>query len=95
MGESVELKNYCMCTSIGVAAMAQPFLKEHEDGTWEMRVWVAIMGGVNPCPPGMEYVEDPFHEDFFDNYCSGKGNTKGEAEKALAEDMKSMARTLI
>lgn len=81
------------CDHIGVAGTTKLFVQKHDDGTYEARIGIAIMGTTN-----MEWDElenaNPFDADFHDNYADGKGATEEEAIAALKRDMRETADSL-
>jgi hypothetical protein len=56
---------------------------------------IAIMGTSNMSEEQMEACDhNPFHEEFFDNYASGFGDTFEEAIDALKKDQQQITATL-
>ncbi len=82
------------CSHIGVSGTTPVHTRKIGDA-WEARCGIAIMGATNM--DEHEYARcnnNPFHEEFFDNFAEGKGKTEQEALDALKADMNSMAEGL-
>lgn len=81
------------CDHIGVAGTTKLYVQKHDDGTYEARIGIAIMGTTN-----MEWDElksaNPFDATFRDNYAAGKGATEEGAIAALKRDMRETADSL-
>jgi len=82
------------CDHIGVAGTTPCHIQKTEEG-YEARIGVALFGMSNFNKEDFERVNyNPFHDEFYDNYCSGKGQTEEEAIEELKADMKDMADSL-
>ena len=83
------------CSHIGVSGTTPVHLKRLDDGTFEARCGIAIMGSTNMDEGGFKACDyNPFHPDFRDNWAAGKGATEAEALDALKADMRSTADSL-
>lgn len=81
------------CEHIGVAGTTKLFVQKHDDGTYEARIGIAIMGTTNMTMDELENA-NPFDKGFRDNYADGKGATEEEAIAALKADMRSTADSI-
>jgi hypothetical protein len=91
---SDEIKVY-HCQHIGVAGTTAAHVKRKDDGTYEARIGIALMGATNMDEEGFKACNyDPFHERFYDNYAAGDGATEEEAIAAMKADMRSLANSL-
>ena len=83
-----------ICDNIGVAGTTPCHVKKI-DNSFEARMGIALMGMSNLDEEGFKKCDyNPFHPEFYDNYCCGKGETQEEAIEALKADMKDMANSL-
>ena len=83
------------CENIGVNGTTPVHIIQHDDGTFEARVGIAIMGSTNMDEQGfLKCGYNPFHEDFHDNYACGTGKTKEEAIEALKKDISDTTNSL-
>lgn len=81
------------CSNIGVSG-AQVFVIKTADG-FEARQAVSIFGSYQMSESELVNIHyNPFHENFIDNYASGKGETKEAAVEALQVDAKNLADSL-
>jgi hypothetical protein len=78
----------CVCKDIGTAYTTPTFLLR-ENGTWEARAGIAIMGHTNMSDEDLDRLS-PFDREFHDNYASGTGTTPAEAIKAMHADRTSI-----
>jgi len=82
------------CTSIGVAGTTEVFVKKTPSTCqdflykYEVRMGVAIMGSSD------HQTDNPFDEDFHDNYAEGKGYTLEVALRKLKESIKFIQDSL-
>ena len=81
------------CSHVGVAAITHVVVKQHGTQCFEARVGVAIMGSTNTPDPQMD--DDPFSDDYMENWCSGTGLTEVEALQALSRDIQEMSRMMV
>ena len=75
------------CKNIGFSGTTEIHVKEI-DGKFVARMGFAIMGSTQMDKAGFEAAEyNPFHDEFYDNYAEGIGDTQDDAIKALQADM--------
>lgn len=87
--------NVRVCKNVGVAGTTECFIKEHEDGSFEARIGIALMGTTNMKQEHFEACNyNPFHKKFFDNYACGKGNSPEQALENMRKDMRQTSETL-
>jgi len=83
-----------ICKNVGVSGTTEVHVKE-QDGVFEARVGIAIMGHVNMTEDQFEACQhNPFHEGFYDNYSQGFGATVEEAIEDMKKDMEDTAESL-
>lgn len=83
------------CSHIGVAGTTPVHVKSLDDGTFEARCGIAIMGSTNMDEAGFKACDyNPFHPAFQDNWAAGNGATEAEALDALKKDMCATADSL-
>ena len=83
------------CSHVGVAGTTPVRVKQLDDGTFAARCGIAMMGVMNMNKAGFEACgHDPFHPEFNDNWCEGRGATEEEALTALKVDMRQMSDSL-
>lgn len=83
-----------ICHTPGLSGTT-PLTIRHDANGFEARMGVAIFGSSNLDEEGMRKAQyNPFHEDFHDNYVSGKGATQEEAIEALRRDQREMHESL-
>ena len=83
------------CHHIGVAGTTPVVVQLNNDGLYEARIGIAIMGAMNMNEADFKACDyNPFHKDFQDNFASGKGATEAEALDAMKADMQSISNTL-
>lgn len=89
----IEMTTVTMCSNMGLSG-AQVFINKTSAG-FEARQAVALFGSYQMRESDLESINyNPFHDDFDDNFVSGKGNTQDEAIEALKADAKQMADSL-
>lgn len=77
-----------LCKNIGVSGSTDCHVKELPEGKFEARMGFAVMGMTQMDEADFERcAHNPFHEEFFDNYASGIGDTQ---EAAIAEMKKHL-----
>ena len=81
------------CSHVGVSAITHVVVKQHGPQRFEARVGVAIMGSTNSSDPQID--DDPFSEDYLENWCGGTGVTEVQALQALSQDMQEMSKTMV
>ncbi|TAN49053.1 MAG: hypothetical protein EPN21_13285 [Methylococcaceae bacterium] len=83
------------CSNIGIAGTTPVHVKQHEDGMLEARCGFALMGATNMTEEAFAACDhNPFHEKFYDNYSTGKGEDEGKAIAQLKANMKATADSL-
>lgn len=83
------------CSNSGLSGTTLLHFKEHEDGTFEARIGIALLGTTNMDDDGFKRCNsNPFHPEFYDNFCAGKGKTKKEALENLKKDQHSIYESL-
>lgn len=83
-----------VCCNIGVSGITPCMVRQTGD-EFEARMGISFLGSAHMSDAELDACgRDPFHDDFLDNFASGKGPTSDEAIAALREDMKKMAETL-
>jgi len=83
------------CDHIGVAGTTNVHVKKLQDGRFEARCGIALMGCMNMDEAGFEACNNnPFHELFYDNYASGVGASEAEALESMKNDMRSLSDSL-
>lgn len=93
-GEDGVITTAILTRAIGVSG-ACPYTIEKEDGTFEARMAISIMGSYNMKQEELERLKyNPFHPKYHDNFAQGLGETKEEAIKAMMEDCDSISNTL-
>ena len=90
---------YFPCNHIGIAGTTDVHVKKHKTqgghDIYEARCGIAMMGMTNMDEEEFKACNyDPFHPDFRDNYCIGRGSTQEKAIEELKKDMKDMANSL-
>tara|TARA_Y100001951_G_C11056111_1_gene138288 strand:- start:161 stop:436 length:276 start_codon:yes stop_codon:yes gene_type:complete len=81
------------CSNMGVSG-ADVFIQEGANG-FEARQAVSIFGSYQMPESELEKIKyNPFHEDFNDNFVSGKGETREAAVETLKADAKELADSL-
>ena len=72
-----------------------PVVFKEINGGFEARVGFALFGATNMTEEQMDAADrDPFHPDWFDNFCRGVGHTKEEALKALEADYEKISQSI-
>ena len=90
-----EEKIIYQCSNIGIAGTTPVHVIRHENGTFEARCGFALMGATNMSEDEFAACDhNPFHEKFYDNYSTGKGNDEAEALAKLKSNMKATADSL-
>jgi len=85
---------YFICEAIGVSGTTPVTIKEDSNG-FEARMGIALLGYSNLDEEGMRKAQyNPFHEEFHDNYVSGKGATQEEAIEAMKQDQRDICEGL-
>lgn len=85
---------HIMCSNIGVSETTSHRMK-YDGEQYEVRVGIAILGMSDMNDDEMREARfDPFHENWHDNYASGKGSTKDEAVENMHKDIKEIADSL-
>ena len=84
----------CMCCgqiATGISRATDTHLRRVQENpdVWEARVGVAIMGHFRDSK-----CDDPFSDDFEENYAQGRGMTKEDAVRSMWDSMRSMADSL-
>tara|TARA_Y100001936_G_C16009218_1_gene632551 strand:+ start:392 stop:670 length:279 start_codon:yes stop_codon:yes gene_type:complete len=88
-----EMTTVIACSNMGLSG-AQVYIEQSNEG-FEARQAVAIFGSYQMQESDLEKIKyNPFHDDFDDNFVSGKGKSKEAAIEALKADAKSMADSL-
>ena len=83
------------CSMIGLSGTTSPRVMKHDDGTFEARIGIAILGATNMSDEEMaEADNNPFHERWYDNYAGGKGDTFEEAIENMKKEMKEIHESL-
>jgi len=87
------------CDHIGVAGTTDVHVKLRKtqggNDIYEARCGIALMGSTQMDEWGFKACNyDPFHPEFLDNYCIGRGATQEEAIERLKEDMKDTANSI-
>ena len=95
------------CSHVGVSPITDVKFKKtqviyvykdghQEEGDYfEARCGVALLGHCNMNQEQFDRCHgDPFHWEYYDNYCSGKGPTKEDALESLEADMADMSNSL-
>ena len=82
------------CSHIGVSGTTPVHVRK-DGGGYIARVGIALFGATNMDEEGFKDCDhNPFHEQFYDNYAEGRGNTEAEAIDAMRADMKDLANSL-
>lgn len=90
-----EIKIVRICENIGVAGTTKCHINQMQDGKYEARMGIAIMGSTNMNDRQFQEAEyNPFHEKFRDNYANGIGDTEELAITAMKDYMRSIANSL-
>lgn len=85
-----EVKVYANCCTPGLAGTTPIHIKQTEDGKHEARMGFALFGSANLSEQEMKRLDyNPFHEEFYDNYASGIGDSEDAAIDALKADLES------
>lgn len=83
------------CSHIGVSGTTQVHVKRLDDGTFQARCGIAIMGSTNMNEAEFKACDyNPFSDDFRDNFAEGNGDTEDAALAALKADMRETANSL-
>jgi hypothetical protein len=83
------------CSNIGVNGTTPVHVQLQKDGTFEARCGFALLGTTNMTDGEFEACGyNPFHDNFYDNYATGKGITEEDAVAALKLNMKETADSL-
>ena len=83
------------CAHLGVSGTTKVHCQKQEDGTFECRIGIAILGATNMKEEGFARADNnPFHALFHDNWASGVGATEEAALEALRADMKVTSDSL-
>lgn len=84
----------CYVCAPGLSGTTPVTIQKTEAG-YEARMGIALFGYTNLDEEGLRKAQyNPFHEDFHDNYVSGKGATEEEAIEALKKDRHEMHESL-
>jgi len=84
-----------MCGNIGIVGTTAVHVKKHESGIFEARCGFSLMGETNMTSEEFAACgNDPFNENFFDNYAIGKGDNQEQAITQLKANMKACADSL-
>lgn len=81
------------CSHIGVSGTTQVHVKRLQNGTYEARVGIAILGSTNMPWDDLKGA-NPFDDSFQDNFAVGIGDTEEAALSDLKSDMAKTADTL-
>jgi hypothetical protein len=85
---------YIACHTPGLAGTTPVRINKTAEG-FEARCGIALFGSTNMTEEQFKACNhDPFHAEFRDNYCSGKGATEQEAIQALEKDFKQMHESI-
>lgn len=88
-------RRYFVCVDVGVSGTTPVHLKVHDTGDYEVRCGIALFGETNMTDEQFAACHyNPFHPEFHDNYCVGKGKNEQEAIADLKENMKKTADSL-
>jgi hypothetical protein len=80
------------CSNVGVVCTTRVHVKIQSDGKFEARCGFSLLGLTNMTDEEFETCNyDPFHENFFDNYAFGKGDSEEQARSKLKAELKSIA----
>ena len=90
---------YFHCDHIGVAGTTDVAVKKRKTqgghDIYEARCGIAMMGMTQMDEEEFKACNyDPFHPEFRDNYCEGRGPTPEKAIEALKKDMKETADSI-
>jgi len=81
------------CKNIGLSGTTEIHVKEI-NGKFVARMGFAIMGSTQMDKAGFEAAEyNPFHDEFYDNYIEGIGDTQDAAIVALEADAENTANS--
>jgi hypothetical protein len=81
------------CENIGISGTTDVVVKRLGD-KFEARCGIAIMGSTNMTDEKIKRINDPFSEEWMDNYGVGFGDTEQEAIAALRVYMKSLSDSI-
>lgn len=76
------------CDHVGVSGSTQAFVRKLQDGRYEARMGVALLGSADPG------TDCPFDEEFNDNYAVGFGASEDEALADMKADVKKLSNSL-
>ena len=80
---------------MGISATTDRVIHRLDDGRYEARIGVSIMGSTNMNESEFKACNyNPFHDEFRDNYAVGVGITEAEAIQAMEKDGNNMAESL-
>ena len=85
---------FFQCENIGVSGTTPVAVQMRDDGLFEARVGIALLGYTNMTKEALELCNNPFDPNFHDNYAVGIGRTEGQAIEKLKQDMKETADSL-
>jgi len=81
------------CATPGMVG-AMTYIRKTGD-VYEARQAIAIFGDFQMKEKDLEKIEyDPFHDDFHDNFVSGKGDSEEAAIRAMKKDSEQMYESL-
>ena len=90
---SEEVHIHC-CSHVGVSGTTDVVTRQNSNGTWEARVGVSMIGTTNMEWEDIERINNPFSDEWEDNFARGTGATEAEAIDALKKDVQSLADSL-
>lgn len=84
-----------ICKNIGISGTTPCHVRKIADDQFEARMGFALMGATNMDEEGFKNCNyDPFHPEFYDNFCSGTGPTPEDAVEAMKKDMSDIGQSL-
>lgn len=90
---SDEISYYC-CDTPGLAGTTPVTIKQSAEG-FEARMGFALFGATNMDEDGFRRAQNnPFHDEFHDNYAVGKGATQEAAIEALKREIHEIHESL-
>lgn len=82
------------CQNVGVSG-STPCVVRQTGEEFEARMGIALLGDTQMSEDEFKKCDyNPFHDDFNDNFVSGKGDTEQEAIEAMKLDLKKMTDML-
>lgn len=90
-----DIKTIYVCSNIGVSGTTPCFVKQTDDGKYEVRMGFSLMGSTNMTDDEFTACgHNPFHPNFRDNYVSGVGWTEDSAVEKMKEDLNNISGAL-